>query len=179
MTAKVEGRVVNIDRDMNATCIVKVDEQTLGMIDVSDRPLPDAAAAIAALDVLGVHVRMLSGDRAESALAIAEAVGIHPEAVKAGVSPEDKADVVRHMKSTHVMVGDGINDAPALATASVGIAVGGVGSDIAAEAGDLVLMGDPLRPLPGLFLLSRQLVRTIRQSIWLFAFGMNGLGILL
>ena len=111
---------------------------------------------------------------------IAEQLGI--DNVQAELLPAEKAKRIEELVTAGhkvAMVGDGVNDAPALATATVGLALGGVGSDLAAEAGDLVLMGDPLRPLPGLLRLSRQLVRVIRQSIFVFAFGMNAAGMLL
>ena len=141
-----------------------------------------AVAVLAELKQAGVKsFALLTGDRAEAARSVAGSLGVFDE-VEAGAFPADKArwiDEQRRRGRRVAMVGDGINDAPALAAADVGIALGGVGSDIAAEAGSLVLMGDPLRPLPGLFRLSQALVRNIRQSILLFAFGMNAVGILL
>src|SRR5207245_8126279 len=128
------------------------------------------------------HLALLTGDRAAVAQNVAEELGI--DEVHAELLPDQKAEFVAHwpadLADCHVaMVGDGINDAPALARAYVGLAVGGTGTDVAAEAGDIVLMGDPLRPLPLLVRLSRETVRIIRQNILIFAFGVNGLGILL
>jgi Cu+-exporting ATPase len=102
--------------------------------------------------------------------------------VHAELLPEQKADFVAAWQRSGkrvAMVGDGINDAPALARAEVGLALGGTGADLAAEAGDIVLMGDPLRPLPLLLRLSRETVRIIRQNIVVFAFGVNAAGIVL
>src|SRR5262249_52130141 len=106
---------------------------------------------------------------------------IHVPDVRAELLPQQKAALVEELQKGSVvaMVGDGINDAPALALANVGLAVGGTGCDLTAEAGDFVLMGGPLRPLPLLLKLSRETVRIIRQNIIVFAFGVNAAGIVI
>jgi Cu+-exporting ATPase len=174
--------------------LVARDGVILGAIGARDRVRPEAAGVIAELRHLGIRdVALLTGDRAAAARSVAEALGIAE--VHAGLLPAEKAEFITRWSPAKpgpasatdegrqpakvAMVGDGINDAPALARADVGLALGGSGTDIAAEAGDVVLMGDPLRTLPLLVRLSRETVRIIRQNILIFAFGVNGLGILL
>ena len=147
---------------------------------------------IADLRVSGVEtIALLTGDRAAAARSVAEAVGI--DEFQAELLPDQKAAWVAsggreppgssmnqpaRACGSVAFVGDGINDAPALARATVGLAVG-VGADIAAEAGDIVLMGDPLRSLPLLVRLSRETVHVIRQNIIVFALGVNAVGIVI
>jgi Cu+-exporting ATPase len=177
-----EARLSQIEATGATTLLVAVDGRLLGGIGVRDALRDESRAVLAELKQAGVKsFALLTGDRPEAAGSVAETLGVFDE-VEAGSFPADKARWIEEQKRRGrrvAMVGDGINDAPALAAADVGIALGGVGSDIAAEAGAIVLMGDPLRPLPGLVRLSQALVRNIRQSIWLFAFGMNAVGILL
>ncbi|HLN28012.1 MAG TPA: cation-translocating P-type ATPase family protein [Gemmataceae bacterium] len=152
----------------------------LGVIGVRDRVRGEAREVVSQLRELGIdHIALLTGDRAAVARSVAAAVGI--DEVHAELLPEQKADFItnwQHERRT-AMVGDGINDAPALARANVGLAIGSTGSDLAAEAGDIVLMGDPLRSLPLLVRLSRQTMHIIRQNIIVFAFGVNAVGIVL
>ncbi len=162
--------------------LVAVDGQLLGAISVRDTLRPEARAVLSELRSEGIaSFALLTGDRAEPAQIAADALGDVDE-IGSEMLPTDKARwIEQQIKAGKkvAMVGDGVNDAPALASATVVLPLGGVGSDVAAEAGDLVLMGDPLAPLPGLLRLSRQLVKIISQSIYLFAFGMNGLGVIL
>jgi Cu+-exporting ATPase len=107
---------------------------------------------------------------------------VHIKTLQAGLLPADKAGWIKEWQEaghTVAMVGDGINDAPALAQADAGIALGGIGCDLAAEAGDLIILGDPLRNLPALVELSRATVAVIRQNIIGFAFGLNAVAVLL
>ena len=181
ISAEVDQRLVELEQQGQSILLVSLDQQLLGAIGLRDTARSETAAVLRELRAVGVRqFVILTGDRRESAMRIAEQLGI--DNVQAELLPADKAQRIQELIAAgHVvaMVGDGVNDAPALATASVGLALGGVGSDLAAEAGDLVLMGDPLRPLPGLLRLSRQLVTVIRQSIFVFAFGMNAVGMLL
>jgi Cd2+/Zn2+-exporting ATPase len=145
--------------------------RALGAIGVRDTPRPEAAEAIAALAKLGCEVTMLTGDNAATAAAIAREVGVGT--VRAGLLPEEKIDEVQALVTRHgsvAMVGDGINDAPALAAATVGIAMGHGGTDVALEAADVALMSDDLTRLPFAIDLGRATRAMIRQNV-IFAMG--------
>jgi Zn2+/Cd2+-exporting ATPase len=142
------------------------------VLAIADTLRPSAEAAIAKLRQLGIRrLVMLTGDSRRVAHAIANRLGMEAEAE---LLPEDKLNVVRSLQGQHgcvAMIGDGINDAPALAAANLGISLGGAGTDVALETADVVLMADDLQNLPFAIALARQTKRVIRQNLW-FAFGM-------
>jgi len=180
LSEEVNSTVEQLDAAGQMVLLVALDRTVLGVIGVKDTPREAAKPVLQALRSAGIeNFALLTGDRKASAMSVGSFLNLDPEDVHAEQFPADKAAwIQRETRSGRrvAMVGDGVNDAPALAASNVGLALGGAGSDIAAEAGDLVLMGDPLRPLPGLLRLSRQLVANIRQSIVVFAFGLNFLG---
>ncbi|PHJ58335.1 ATPase [Nostoc linckia z18] len=141
--------------------------QVMGIIAIADEVRVQAAATISRLKKLGVEqIVMLTGDNQETANSVAKAVGI--ERVYAQLLPEDKLDVIRRLQQkyqTVAMVGDGINDAPALAQASVGIAMGGAGSDVALETADIVLMADKLEKIAVAIHLGRRSQLIVKQNI--------------
>ena len=154
------------------TVFVAADAVALGAIDIDDPLKPGAADAVRALHEAGLVVHLLSGDTPAAAEAVAASVGI--ESVTAGVRPADKARHVKALQAAgHVvaMVGDGINDAPALAQADVGIAIGS-GTDVAIEASDITLIGGDPRLVASAIALSRRTLRVIRENL-AWAFGYN------
>jgi P-type Cu+ transporter len=159
------------------TCVyVVTNGRTVGVFALSDSLKESARDAVSALTGMGLQVVMVTGDRRETALRIAEEVGIHR--VLADVLPGGKAEEIRRLQRNGervAMVGDGINDAPALATADIGVAVA-AGTDVAMEASDLTLMRDDLRLVPAAMKLSALTMRIIRQNLF-WAFFYNSLGI--
>jgi Cd2+/Zn2+-exporting ATPase len=149
--------------------VVAVDGRAAGVIGVADAPRDEAAAAVAALRSAGVgKILLLTGDREGPARAAAAAVGIAAEDVHARLLPEQKLEWVRRLREAGhrvAMVGDGVNDAPALAAADVAIAMGAAGTDVAMSASDVVLMTDDLRQAAAAIVLSRKTLRTIRQNL--------------
>ncbi|HEV3236692.1 MAG TPA: cation-translocating P-type ATPase family protein [Gemmataceae bacterium] len=187
ITPAAQDALDQLDASGQTALLVARDHVLLGAIGARDRLRPQAFGVVSELRELGIEsISILTGDRKGAAQTVGETLGI--EEVHAELLPGMKAEWVGGETSARgrgtraggvAFVGDGINDAPALARATVGIAIGGTGTDVAAEAGDIVLMSDPLRPLPLLVKLSRETVRIIRQNIVIFAFGVNFVGIIL
>jgi len=148
--------------------IVKLGGEFLGVIGMVDTPRPAAKGVINALREIGIERQvMLSGDHREAAEAIANQLSL--DDAMGDLLPEDKVRVVSEMSKRYVtaMVGDGANDAPAMATAAVSIAMGAAGSDVALETADIALMGDDLTKLPFAISLGQAATRIIRQNLWI------------
>ena len=175
-TAALTDAASRLAADGKTAMFIAVDGTPAGVVAVADTLKDDAAASVASLRRLGLEVVMLTGDNRRTAEAIARATGV--DRVLAEVLPGDKAaEDARLQSEGHIvgMVGDGINDAPALAQADVGIAIG-TGTDVAIEAADVTLISGQLTGLVTAIALSKATMRNIRQNLG-FAFGFNALGI--
>jgi len=193
LTGVVQGRAVRLGRpgwitagdlaghvqqmqEAGATAVlVEDDGQVIGAIAVRDELRPEAPAVVAELHRQGYAVTMLTGDNAATAHAVGAQAGI--TGVHAELRPEDKSTLVAALrtKAPTAMVGDGVNDAPALARADIGIAIGS-GTDVAMESADIVLMHSDLRDVPTAIRLSHRTMRNIKQNLF-WAFGYNVIGI--
>ena len=153
--------------------IVAVDGRPAGLIGLADPVRPAAAEAIEALIRAGIQVWLLTGDGLAVATAVGRQVGVPPERVRAEVLPADKAAAIEALQAAGrrvAMVGDGINDAPALVQADLGIAIG-TGADVAIEASDVTIVGGDPRLVASAIALSRRTMRVVRQNLfWAFAY---------
>jgi Cu+-exporting ATPase len=165
----------SLDAARGATLIeVRADGKAIGVLAVADEPKPSSAEAVASARALGLRPMLLTGDRAEAAEAVAAAVGIDVDDVRAEVLPDEKLATVRALQAEGrvvAMVGDGVNDAAALAAADLGIAMG-TGADVAVNASDLTLVRSELTAVIDAIRLSRRTLTTIKGNLF-WAFGYN------
>ena len=167
----VEERIERLEREGKTVFILGCCEagELFGALAVADRVRPDSQKAIAGLREAGVqHIVMVTGDNQATAAAIGREVGV--DEIRANLLPEQKVEAIESLLAAYgpvAMVGDGVNDAPALARASVGIAMGAAGTAAALETADIALMGDDLSKVPATLLLSRRTLTVIRQNIGL------------
>ena len=167
----VSSKRVAVLRDDNATCRVEIDGVEVGKISVTDEIRQDARATVQALTNLGITVHMLSGDRLETANEVAIKVGIEPQNVHAEASPADKTRIVANLPRPSMMVGDGINDAAALAASDVGVAIAS-GTNVAMESASIVIPGDSITATVESVRIARVTRSTIKQNLF-FAFMYN------
>jgi Cu+-exporting ATPase len=172
----LEAEAQRLAAKAHTPSFVAIDGQLAGLVAVADRVTDEAKVAVTVLQNLGIEVAMVTGDRETTARAVARELGI--TRVFAEVKPEEKARVVAQERArgrTVAMVGDGINDAPALAGAHVGIAIG-TGADIAVAAADIALLRGGIAALPKALRLARQTMATIRQNLfWAFIYNLVGI----
>ncbi|RME50228.1 MAG: heavy metal translocating P-type ATPase, partial [Caldilineae bacterium] len=167
MAGRLTPIVEGLERQGKTVMLVSRNEELVGVIGVADSVRPAAREAVSRLKEAGVErVVMLTGDNPRAAEAIAAQAGV--DAFYASLLPQDKVRLLQELEAQYgrvAMVGDGVNDAPALATATVGIAMGAAGTDVALETADVVLMADDLSKLPYAIGLSRRSRRIIRQNL--------------
>lgn len=173
-TEEIHNQAVALEDAGHTMVAIGTDDHVCGLILVADAPRPGIEKTIEALKVLGIEkIMMLTGDNEPTASAIAKVTGV--DAYQAQLLPEDKVEAIGELAKIYgkiAMVGDGINDAPALAAATVGIAMGGMGADAAIEVADIVLMKDDLAKVPWLIQHARRTLRIVMQNIT-FALGIK------
>ena len=161
-----EQKMVELENQGKTVMVLISEKNVIGLIAISDTIKPNSIEAIVQLQEMGLKVVMVSGDNIRAAKAIATEVGI--DEVHADVLPEEKVNVVSNYQSKNqkvLFVGDGINDAPALAKADVGIAIGS-GTDVAIETGDIVLVKDDLRDVVTAIDLSKKTIRNVKMGLF-------------
>lgn len=178
---EIASFIADTEAKGHAGLFVLIDDRVIGGIEIADTIREDIVAMGSLLKSLGVHeIIMLTGDNEKTAESISKLAGITE--FKANLLPEDKLNVIKQLQNEGkvvAMVGDGINDAPALTLADVGIAMGSIGTDVAIESADIALMSDNLMLLPAILKLSKRTVGIIRQNIWVFAVAVNIVGVAL
>lgn len=170
-----DGEYNRLTADGKTPLFFVLDGELLGLIAVADTVREDSAEAISDMKKMGMQVVMLTGDNSRTAAAVGKAAGV--DEVVSDLLPDGKAEAIRtlHSRGRVIMVGDGINDAPALTAADVGMAIGG-GTDVAIESADVVLMRDSLSDVVDALRLGRSVLRNIRQNLfWAFCYNLIGI----
>jgi Zn2+/Cd2+-exporting ATPase len=163
----IQPQISSLKEQGKTTILLGNEKEVLGIIAIADQLRFEAKEAIKKLKEIGIRqVVMLTGDNEGTAKAVAREAGV--DTYFARLLPDDKVEIIKQLREANgriAMVGDGINDAPAMAVSDIGIAMGAAGTDIALETADIALMSDDLSKLPVAFSLSRRTVKNIRQNI--------------
>ncbi|MCC3371943.1 heavy metal translocating P-type ATPase [Cohnella sp. REN36] len=165
-TEEVQSVIDRLERQGKTVTVIRRGQTAVGVVALQDTVREQAKLAVAAIRNMGAEVAMLTGDQERTARAIAKEAGIG--LVYSELLPQDKVNVLKDLRRVYgpvAMVGDGVNDTPALATASVGIAMGGAGSDAALETADLVLMNDGIERIAGAIALGRRTRTIVKQNV--------------